>query len=658
MWPQVLLPIFVQSILGMQFKHPEILWALLLLLIPIFIHLFQLRRFQKTPFTNVKLLKKVVSASRKSSTLKKWLLLLARMGLIAFLVLAFAQPFTAKDIALKPKHYVFYLDNSFSMQAKTGNGPLLQQALQDFAQNIPENETFSFFTNTATYRDVQLADIKNELLQTPYTAKQLSFTEVLLKGQTLFGDQQDAQRHMVLISDFQQQLNMDVPSLEAMVDHEVHLVQLVAEASLNRAIDSVYLENTAMGKGELVVQLSTWGTSENLPVSLYNGNDLMAKTAAQFQNQRAVVRFTLPDTGAINGRVVITDNGLEYDNQFHFNLDATDPIRVLAINGAESAFLSRIFTPAEFVLMQTSLSQLNYSTLPEQNLVVLNELQKLPTALTMALQEFLTNGGAVAVVPPTDMEVASYNAFLAPMANTQWDSLVKQEVPISTVNTAHPLFKNVFEGNVVNFQYPTVKAYFKVRSQLPVALGLQNQTPFLLGNDQLYVFTTALSMDNTNFKNSPLIVPTFYNMGKLSLDLPPLYATLGSPFMVEVPISLSQDDILKVTKSGEGFIPQQEVLPKKVRLLFGELPEKDGIYTIDNRGEPLRAISFNYDRKESNPNYTDLSPYTKAQQHNNLTGFFEEVQKNNTINEFWKWFVILALVFVLLETALHRFLDH
>ncbi|NNK28782.1 MAG: hypothetical protein HKP06_11155, partial [Flavobacteriaceae bacterium] len=37
----------------MQFKHPELLYALLLLLIPIIIHLFQLRRFKETPFTNV-----------------------------------------------------------------------------------------------------------------------------------------------------------------------------------------------------------------------------------------------------------------------------------------------------------------------------------------------------------------------------------------------------------------------------------------------------------------------------------------------------------------------------------------------------------------------------------------------------------------------------
>ena len=37
----------------MQFKHPELLYALFLLIIPIIVHLFQLRKFQKEAFTNV-----------------------------------------------------------------------------------------------------------------------------------------------------------------------------------------------------------------------------------------------------------------------------------------------------------------------------------------------------------------------------------------------------------------------------------------------------------------------------------------------------------------------------------------------------------------------------------------------------------------------------
>ena len=77
----------------MQFKHPELLYALILLVIPFIVHLFKLRRFQKEAFTNVKFLKKVVQENRKSNQLKKWLILTARTLALAFLILAFAQPF-------------------------------------------------------------------------------------------------------------------------------------------------------------------------------------------------------------------------------------------------------------------------------------------------------------------------------------------------------------------------------------------------------------------------------------------------------------------------------------------------------------------------------------------------------------------------------------
>ena len=82
----------------MNFKHPEILYFLFLLVIPILVHLFQLRRFKKEYFTNVQFLKELSVQTRKSAKLKKWLLLLTRLLLLALLILAFAQPYyAAKD---------------------------------------------------------------------------------------------------------------------------------------------------------------------------------------------------------------------------------------------------------------------------------------------------------------------------------------------------------------------------------------------------------------------------------------------------------------------------------------------------------------------------------------------------------------------------------
>ena len=127
----------------MQFKHPEFLYFLFLLAIPILVHLFQLRRFQKEYFTNVRFLKELSMQTRKSSKIKKWLLLCTRLLLLTLLILAFAQPyFKAKDDNNKGNEMVILQDNSFSMQAKRNKGELLKSAVQDILENTPENQPF------------------------------------------------------------------------------------------------------------------------------------------------------------------------------------------------------------------------------------------------------------------------------------------------------------------------------------------------------------------------------------------------------------------------------------------------------------------------------------------------------------------------------------
>ena len=136
----------------MQFKHPEVLYFLFLLVIPILVHLFQLRRFKKEYFTNVQFLKELSVQTRKSSTIKKWLLLLTRLMLLTFLILAFAQPFfAAKDSKNNTNEMYIILDNSYSMQAKGKKGELLKRAVQDLLEHTPEAQNFSLLTNSDNY---------------------------------------------------------------------------------------------------------------------------------------------------------------------------------------------------------------------------------------------------------------------------------------------------------------------------------------------------------------------------------------------------------------------------------------------------------------------------------------------------------------------------
>ncbi|MDX1462391.1 MAG: BatA domain-containing protein, partial [Marinirhabdus sp.] len=194
----------------MQFKHPELLYALFLLLIPILIHLFQLRKFQKVAFTNVAFLKKVNIETRKSSQLKKWITLLLRLLALACIIIAFAQPFKASKTALNDtKETVIYLDNSFSMQAKGARGPLLTRAKQQLFDEVGSEASLHWLTNTDQQKNISLNAFKDEILDVPYSATQLTAEQVLLKADQLFSSDPSGSKRLVWISDFQ--LNGTLP---------------------------------------------------------------------------------------------------------------------------------------------------------------------------------------------------------------------------------------------------------------------------------------------------------------------------------------------------------------------------------------------------------------------------------------------------------------
>jgi len=639
----------------MQFKHPELLWALFLLLIPILIHLFQLRRFKKTPFTNVKFLKKVVSESRRSSTLKKWLLLFTRMLLFAALIIAFAQPFLAEETALKEKETVIYLDDSFSMQAKTNSSTLFEDAIQNLIKSIPEEKAFTLFTNEKVFKDVTLKNIQNDLLQLIPTAKQLNLNEVYLKANTFFDSEKNTIKNLVIISDFQQVTTVENQDFSQ--NFEKHLVQLSPDNLENISLDSVYLNTIDSDNQELTAVLSSNSDTESTAVSLFNGDKLIAKTAANFNtNKQANVSFTLPKNDIVKGKIEISDSGLSYDNQLYFNIEAKEKIKVLAIGSGDSDYLKRIFTADEFEFTSVALNNLNYSDINEQNFIILNELERIPNALNMSLKSFTEDDGHLAIIPSKQVDFGSYTQFLANYYKSSYTEKINYEREITGISFSHPLYRNVFEKNVVNFQYPKVAQYYRLKTNAPNILTYQDKSPFLTGSNGVFIFTASLSAENSNFKNSPLIVPTIYNMGINSLKLPELYHSLGNNQKVDITAQLPKDNILKVTHGDYEFIPRQKSFANKVSLYFNENPEKDGIYGVFNNDKFYRSLSFNYPRDESKLNYLDISTMNASSKQGSISTLFEQLQNDNSINALWKWFVILAMLFMILEVLIQKYL--
>ncbi|OWW26064.1 hypothetical protein B4Q04_08265 [Zobellia sp. OII3] len=638
----------------MQFKYPELFWALFLLLIPIFIHLFQLRRFKKTPFTNVKFLKKVVSESRQSNTLKKWLLLFTRMSLLAALVFAFSQPFFAEKSALKQKETVIYLDDSFSMQLKSEGTTLLENAVQDLIKKLPKTERFSLFTNTKTFRNTSLQDIQNELLALGFHNKQLKINEVFLKGQTLFSSDPSTEKNLIVLSDFQQR--MAGGSAEKLSRLQLHLVRLGADAVTNVAIDSAYITSETSENLTLSVELSSTNQKESVPVSLFNGDKLAAKTSASFDASPTVtISFSLPKNEVFNGKIEIDDSGLSYDNRLFFNIGEREKIKVLSVGNQKNDFLKRIFTEDEFAYTAFELKNLNYSTLAAQHLIVLNDLPQIPASLTTSLKAFIANGGHLTIIPAVGIDMDSYNLLTSNYATSFVQSL-RDEREITNISFSHPLYQNVFEKNVTNFQYPKASEFYQIKTSAPTALGFQGSMPFLVGDESFFLFTASLGSENSNFTKSPLVVPTFYNMAMGSLKLPPLYTVLGESTTIDIATTLAPDHILKLKKPDFEFIPQQRSLAHKVSLFFNGDLQEDGIYAVMEDQKTTKNISFNHNRNESKLAYLNTEQLGSDLSATSIASLFDTIEKDNSVTELWKWFVILALLLLFVEVLIQKYL--
>jgi Aerotolerance regulator N-terminal len=639
----------------MQFKHPELLYALFLLLIPIIVHLFQLRKFQKEAFTNVAFLKEVTIQTRKSSQLKKWLTLLTRLLLLACVIIAFAQPFTTKAKVFKTEsETVIYLDNSFSMQAKGNQGELLKRAVQDIISHVPENNNISLITNDNVYRNTTIKAIKNDLLQLDYSAKSMSYESVLLKSKTLFSKESGRLKNMVFISDFQQQKTNFNPITDSLTN--ILAVQLKPVNNNNVAIDSAYISNTTASNFELTVLLKHTGTPiENLPISLYNGDELIAKTSVEITNN-AKTTFSLPVNNIINGKISIDDANLQYDNTLFFNINSVPKINVLSIYEDTDSFLNRIYTEDEFNYASTTADQLNYNDIEKQNLIILNELKTIPNTLISVLKAFTEQGGFITIIPSKNITTASYNDLLLGF-NTVFRDASETEKHIANINFSHPLYSNgVFEKEVKNFQYPNVNSFYTISNNSGSnILQFEDGKPFLLQNKNAYIFTAALNNENSNFKNSPLIVPTLYNMAKNSFKVPAIYYTIGNDNTFDVNVQLNQDDILTIANEDVSIIPKQQYFNSKVSVNTVEEPSVANIYSLKSKDETIQNVSYNYDRTDSELQYQDISNLKNIILSDSVTDSFDTIKSGTNINALWKWFAIFALVFLVIEMLILKY---
>jgi hypothetical protein len=303
---------------------------------------------------------------------------------------------------------------------------------------------------------------------------------------------------------------------------------------------------------------------------------------------------------------------------------------------------------------------LDYNAIEKQDVIVLNEVEKIPQALETNLKSFVEKGGNLVVIPSNENATSDLNRFLGMFGKIQFGALQNANKLVTKIAFQHHLFQSVFEKKIVNFQYPNTKQSFGFASPNPPVLSFEDQSVFLTALQNqisaVYVFSAPINKVNSNFQNSPLIVPIFYNMAQNAQKTGVNAITIGEnqPFLVAT--NLSKDEIINVKNANEKFIPIQQSLNNKVKLLFNEYPTIAGNFGIYKQDDFIRNISFNYNRSEGNlalANSNLLSDYKVV---NSIDIVFNSLLSDRSNNEIWKFFVLLTLLFVVLEVVIQKFI--
>jgi hypothetical protein len=644
----------------MQFKHPEVLYFLFLLVIPILVHLFQLRRFKKEYFTNVQFLKELSIQTRKSSIIKKWLLLLTRLFLLLFLIFAFAQPFfSAKDSTKNLNEMYIILDNSYSMQAKGKKGELLKRTIQDLLEHTPEAQKFSLITNADNYWNTDIKSIQKELQNLNYSASPFRLDNLIAK---VNARKSAFNKDIIVITDAVGLEEKQTKSFRK--EDTIYFIIPKAEQKNNIAIDSVFIRQNLDNFYEIGIKLSANGEDfKDIPIALYNKNKLIAKTLINFETSRSfgtkTINFTIPKED-FHGFVSITDKGLAYDNNYYFSISKPSKTNVISIGDSEkSLFLARIYTNDEFNFTNIPLANLDYNLIEKQDAIILNELKDIPQALQTTLKSFVAKGGNLVLIPALESNITQLNSFVTNFGTLQFKTATTSEKKVTKINFNHPLFSNVFEKKIDNFQYPSTKSSFGLSSSSPSVLTYEDQSPFLTSVSNVlssvYLFAGPINKLNSNFQNSPIIVPTFYNMAQ-NIQKTGVNAIIigeNQPFVVDA--FLSKDEILIVKNSAESFIPVQQLMNTKVKMTFNDNPLEAGNFGIFNKTNLVQNISFNYNRTESNLALSNPDIAKNFKEIDAIETVFNSIQTDRTDTQIWKWFVILALLFLALELLIQKF---
>ncbi|MFI5158922.1 MAG: BatA domain-containing protein [Sphingobacteriales bacterium] len=670
----------------MHFLYPAFLFALGSLAIPILIHLFNFRKYQKVYFSNVQFLKQINEQQSSRRNLKERLILAARLLALTFLVLAFARPYinNGHPINANTQQAVsIFVDNSYSMQTLNSEGSLLDQAKQkakEIASAYGINDHFQLLTQDFEGKHQRLlsrdefADAVDGIKISPQSR---NLQQIINRQQSLLSMQVNAVKSIYVISDFQKNL-LPLQSLKTDTGIHINFIQLKASKLPNVAVDSVWLLNAIHRPGEnekLVVRLHNYADAkaDKIPLKVLINKEqkaLGSYTLNPRSTQNDTLSFSGLQAGWQQGKVTLQDNPVTFDNDFYFSFNVKQQMPVLLVDdGTPNPYLKAVFAADKFFdVKNVPAGNVDYAGLSRYPLIVLSDIRSISTGLAQQLKSYVVKSGSLVVFPSADADITSYRILLQSMNAPYPDKLETTATKVSGINLQSQVFKNIFDRYPQNPDLPVVIKYYQLTSSgnSQNLISLPGNVPFLTESPsrkgKVYVSAVALNDDFSNLQRHALFLPIMFRIALLSGHDQPLFYTIGQNEAIEVPpIQTTEKQLLKLNKDSISIIPDVRRQEGRMLLYLSDEVQQVGNYNLKKQDSTVAILAFNNSRSESDLTYITSAELTKILPKSGSVLQASTASLKNAVTDIniglqlWKLCIILALIFLATEILLVRY---
>ncbi|GAB3644102.1 BatA domain-containing protein [Spirosoma arcticum] len=696
----------------MNFLYPSFLFGLLAISVPITIHLFNFRRTRRVFFTNVALLRTVQTETKSFRRLKHWLILACRCLFLACLVLAFAQPFipSKNKLGLSRQGVTsFYVDNSYSMQNERNEKRYLDVAtskLDELLTLFRNATSLQLLTNDFSAAEQQAGtseSVRDRVTAVRFAHTPRTLETVYRRQRNLLSSLNPGGRNQLFwFSDFQKSTVGDLSRLKIDTTDRLFIVPLEAQPTRNIYVDSVWLSTPfirEMQNNSLNVRLTNGGREnvKNLPVRLYL-DDAQTSTASATippggsSGATVSLNFNVTTKGYHRGRIVFEDFPITFDNQYFFVIEASPAVRVLHLFGQKSPtdYVQTVYAnDSLFVRRSFNAQNFDVGQLKETDLIVLEGVSQINGTLRTELERFVRQGGSLTVIPPVNPDLASYGPFLNALGVgglqtiPQTAGTAPSPVPVADPDRRNPFFSDVFQQSYQSesLNMPSAAPVWRWNAGDRL-LTLRDGSPMLTQSrtgggrgapGRVYVLASPLASEYGNLAEHALFVPVMYKMAALSIRAQRAAYSFDDN-LITVPVNdPSERAVYKLKRGKLEIIPVQRIvnnqllleIPKSNELAAGQEVEA-GYYELQNgQGKTERLLAFNHGNQESAMDFYSADELRRAFASQSNVEVFDSVQdgdfvqvleQENLGRSLWKYFLLAALAFLLLEAVLVRFM--